>query len=205
MKKVGKPMFKLGITGGIGSGKSSVCKVFRLLGIPVFAADEEAKLIMENDKGLILRLNSLTGRDLYSKGSLDRVLLASLIFNNSSLLDKVNSLVHPVVFEHFNNWVEEQSSPYVIMEAAILLESGASTLVDRIAVVVAPVEERIERVIQRNDLTREQVMDRVRNQMDDETRLKSSHYVIKNSENDMLIPAVLQLHEELLKYIYTLN
>ncbi len=205
MKKVGKPMFKLGITGGIGSGKSSVCKVFRLLGIPVFAADEEARLIMENDKGLILRLNSLTGRDLYSKGSLDRVLLASLIFNNSSLLDKVNSLVHPVVFEHFNNWVEEQSSPYVIMEAAILLESGASTLVDRIAVVVAPVEERIERVIQRNDLTREQVMDRVRNQMDDETRLKSSHYVIKNSENDMLIPAVLQLHEELLKYIYTLN
>lgn len=205
MDEVRKPLFKLGITGGIGSGKSSVCKVFRLLGIPVFAADEEARLIMENDKGLILRLNSLTGRDLYSKGSLDRALLASIIFNNSSLLEKVNSLVHPVVFEHFNSWVEKQSSQYVIMEAAILLESGAAALVDRIAVVVAPVEERIERVIQRNDLTREQVMERVRNQMDDETRIKSSHYVIKNSENDMLIPAVLRLHEEILDYLNTLN
>jgi dephospho-CoA kinase len=202
MKEVRKPLFRLGVTGGIGSGKSSVCKVFRLLGIPVFAADEEARLIMENDKGLILRLNSLTGRDLYKSGSLDRVLLASIIFNNSNLLEKVNSLVHPVVFEHFNDWVEKQSSPYVIMEAAILLESGASSLVDRIAVVVAPVEERIDRVIQRNDLTREQVLERIKNQMDDETRTKSSHYVINNSENDMLIPAVLSLHEEILKHIY---
>jgi dephospho-CoA kinase len=205
MKEVSKSNFKLGVTGGIGSGKSSVCKVFRLLGIPVFAADEEARLIMENDKGLAMRLNSLTGRDLYLSGSLDRVLLASIIFNNRSLLEKVNSLVHPVVFERFNYWVEKQSSPYVIMEAAILLESGASSLVDRIAVVVAPVEERIERVIQRNDLTREQVLERVRNQMDDETRIKSSHYIIKNSENDMLIPAVLRLHEEILEFINTLN
>lgn len=91
------------------------------------------------------------------------------------------------------------------MEAAILVESGASSLVDKIAVVVAPVEERIERVIQRNDLTREQVLERIKNQMDDETRIKSSHYVIKNSENDMLIPAVLSLHEEILKHINTLN
>lgn len=205
MEVVRKPLFRLGVTGGIGSGKSSVCKVFRLLGIPVFAADEEARLIMENDKGLILRLNSLTGYDLYKSGSLDRVLLASIIFNNGKLLEKVNSLVHPIVFEHFNYWVEKQSSPYVIMEAAILVESGASSLVDKIAVVVAPVEERIQRVIQRNDLTREQVLERINNQMSDETRLKSSHYVINNSENDMLIPAVLSLHEEILKHINTLN
>lgn len=198
-------MFKLGVTGGIGSGKSSVCKVFRLLGIPVFAADEEARSIMENDHGLILKLKSLTGRDLYPGGRLDRALLASLIFNNSLLLEKVNSLVHPVVFERFNEWVEIQTSPYVIMEAAILLESGASSLVDRVAVVVAPVEERIERVIQRNDLTREQVLDRIRNQMDDESRIKSAHYIIKNSENDLLIPAVLRLHEDLLDYLNTLN
>ncbi len=205
MEAVRKSLFKLGVTGGIGSGKSSVCKVFKLLGVPVFSADEKARLIMENDNGLMLRLNSITERNIYSSGSLDRVLLASLIFNDSKLLEKVNSLVHPIVFEHFNKWVEEQDAAYVIMEAAILLESGASSLVDRIAVVVAPVEERIERVIQRNDLTREQVLERMRNQMDDEIRIKLSHYVINNSENDMLIPAVLRLNEEILEHINTLN
>ena len=126
-----------------------------------------------------------------------------LIFNNNTLLEKVNSLVHPVVFDHFRKWEKEQTAPYVIMEAAILFESGASKLVDKIATVVAPVEERVERVIQRNSLSREQVMERMRNQMDDETRIKLSDYVIYNSENDMIIPAILKIHEDILKYINT--
>jgi dephospho-CoA kinase len=191
---------KLGVTGGIGSGKTSVCRVFNSLGIPVFSADQEAKRIMENDKSIISSLNAIAGKNLYLNGTLDRAELAALIFNDNTLLEKVNSLIHPVVLDHFKSWEKEQTSPYVIMEAAILFESGASKLVDRIAVVVAPVEERVDRVIQRNSLTREQVLQRMHNQIDDERRIKLSDYVIYNAENDMIIPAILKIHEELLAF-----
>lgn len=191
---------KLGVTGGIGSGKTSVCRVFSTLGIPVFSADQEAKRIMENDKSIISSLNAIAGKNLYLNGTLDRAELATLIFNDNTLLEKVNSLIHPVVLDHFKSWEKEQTSPYVIMEAAILFESGASKLVDRIAVVVAPVEERVDRVIQRNSLTREQVLERMHNQIDDERRIKLSDYVIYNAENDMIIPAILKIHEELLAF-----
>jgi len=200
-RKERKPGFKLGITGGIGSGKTSVCKVFNVLGIPFFSTDPEAKEIMDNDKSIIHRINSIAGRDLYPDGSLDRMALANLIFNDNLLLEKVNSLVHPIVFDHFRKWQMGQDAPYVIFEAAILFESGASKLVDRIATVVAPSEERVERVIRRNNLSREQVMERMRNQMDDDSRIKMSDYVIYNSENDMIIPAILKIHEDLLKFI----
>ena len=203
MSKEKKPGMKLGITGGIGSGKTSVCRVFNVLGIPVFSADPEAREIMENDRGIIQRINSIAGKDLYKEGSLDRMELASLIFNNNSLLKKVNSLVHPVVFDHFVKWEKEQTAPYVIMEAAILFESGGSELVDKVATVVAPLEERVDRVIRRNSLSREQVLERIRNQMEDDVRIRLSDYVINNSENDMIIPAILQIHNDLLKYINT--
>jgi dephospho-CoA kinase len=203
MLKEKKSGMKLGITGGIGSGKTSVCRVFNVLGIPVFSADPEAKEIMDYDKSIIRRINSIAGKDLYINGNLDRMALADLIFNDNTLLEKVNSLVHPIVFEHFTRWETEQTAPYVIMEAAILFESGASKLVDRITTVVAPIEERVERVISRNSLSREQVMERMRNQMDDETRIKLSDYIIYNSENDMIIPAILKIHEDILTLIKT--
>ena len=194
---------KLGITGGIGSGKTSVCRVFNALGIPVFSADPVAKEIMENDKGLISRINSVAGEDLYTKGSLDRMELAALIFNDVTLLEKVNALVHPLVINQFKVWEKEQTAPYVIMEAAILFESGASKLVDRIASVIAPTEERIDRVIHRNRLSREQVLERMKNQIDDEMKIKLSDYVIYNSENDMIIPTILKIHEDIITYINT--
>ena len=190
---------KLGVTGGIGSGKTSVCKVFTVLGIPVFSADRIARDIMDNDDGIIKQINSIAGKDLYSNGCLDRMVLASLIFNNNALLDKVNSLVHPVVFDHFNAWETIQTAPYVIMEAAILFESGASKLVDKIATIVAPVEERVCRVTIRSRLTRQQVLERMKNQLDDDSRVKLSDYVIYNSENDMIIPAIMEIHEDILK------
>lgn len=196
-----KSGFKLGITGGIGSGKTSVCRVFNVLGIPFFSADPEAKQIMESDTTIMKRINSIAGKDLYEKGSLNRMELARLIFNDNSLLEKVNSLVHPVVFDHFRQWEARQNSPYVIMEAAILFESGADKLVDRIATIVAPIEERVNRVKHRNNLSREQVLERMRNQMDDESRIKLSDYVIYNSENDMIIPAILKIHEDILNNI----
>jgi len=195
--------FKLGITGGIGSGKTSVCRVFDVLGVPVFSADREASEIMEKDGKIINKLNSIAGKNLYVNGSLDRMDLANIIFNDNSLLQQVNLLVHPVVFNHFMNWVLEQSAPYVIMEAAILFESGASDFVDKVATVVAPVEQRMERVIQRNKLSREQVLERMKNQMDDEARIKLSDYIIYNSENDMIIPAIMKINDDILYYIKT--
>jgi dephospho-CoA kinase len=198
-----KPGFKLGVTGGIGSGKTSVCRVFDILRVPVFSTDRDARETMEKDKAIIGKLNSIAGKDLYVTGSLDRMELARIIFNDRTLLEKVNLLVHPVVFDHFRNWALGQIAPYVIMEAAILFESGGSKFVDRVATVVAPVEQRIERVIQRNKLSREQVMERMKNQMDDETRIKLSDYVINNSENDMIITAILEIHDDILTYINT--
>jgi dephospho-CoA kinase len=192
---------KLGITGGIGSGKTSVCRVFNVLGIPVFSADPEAQLIMNEDKNIISGINKIAGKNLYPDGNLDRMELASLIFTNPDLLKKVNSLVHPAVFEQFKRWTEAQNTPYVIMEAAILFESGASKLVDRVATVIAPIGERISRVTLRNKLTRDQVMERIKNQMEDKERIKMSDYVINNSENEMIIPAILKIHEDIINHL----
>ena len=197
--------FKLGITGGIGSGKTSVCRVFDVLRIPVFSADKTASEIMESEGSIRSKLNSIAGKDLYLNGHLDRMLLASIIFNNTSVLDMVNALVHPVVFDHFRSWSATQTAPYVIMEAAILFESGASKFVDRVATVVAPLEQRVERVIRRNKLSREQVLERMKNQMDDESMMKISDYVISNAENDMIIPAILKIHDNILTFIKTRN
>ena len=194
-------MIKLGVTGGIGSGKTSVCKVFNILGIPVFSADTEAKKVMEVDTGIILKLNAIAQKDLYAGGTLDRTALAKLIFSNHSMLERVNSLVHPAVFSRFNDWVKKQSTPYVIMEAAILFESGGWKMVDRIVTVTAPVEERIERVMSRSNLTKEEVLERIKNQTSDSEKIKHSDFVIDNSEGAMIIPAILKIHSDILKIV----
>jgi dephospho-CoA kinase len=198
-----KPRFKLGITGGIGSGKTSVCRVFEVLGIPVFSADRQAQEIMDKDKEIIAGIKSITGKNLYNNGTLDRAELASIIFNDPTILKKVNLLVHPAVLDHFTKWTLIQSTPYVIMEAAILFESGASEVVDKILTVVAPVEQRVKRVILRNKLSQEQVLERMRNQIDDEERIRQSDFIINNSENDMIIPSVLEIHNEILTFLNT--
>lgn len=194
-------IFRLGITGGIGSGKTSVCKVFSMLGIPVFSADPVAREIMDHDERIIDTINAIVGRDLYRNGGLDRAVLANLIFNDRDLLEKVNSIVHPEVFRRFDEWVTVQNSPYVIMEAAILFESGASEMVDRVLTVTAPVEERISRVMHRNKLSREQVLERINNQMPDDERIRLSDFVISNSERDMIIPVVLEIHNKIISLI----
>ena len=197
-KKVGSSL-KLGVTGGIGSGKTTVCKVFSVLGIPVFSADDEAKRIQESDRDLQLKINSFAGRDLFPEGKLDRTELARLIFSNKELLEKVNSVVHPAVFQVFREWVIKQNTPYSIMDAAILFESGAFRMMDRIVTVVTPIEERIERLVRSKRLSREQVIERIKNQIDDESRISRSDFVIFNSENEMIIPAILGIHEEMIK------
>lgn len=197
MKRLPRRILNLGVTGGIGSGKTTVCKVFAVLGIPVFSADEQAKRIQDSDPDLQKKINSIAGKDLFTAGKLDRAELARLIFADRDLLAKVNSVVHPAVFSSFREWVKQQDAPYAIMEAAILFESGASGMMDRIVTVVTPIEERIERLIGGNKMTREQVTGRIKNQVDDETRISQSDYVIFNSDNDMIIPAILGIHREM--------
>jgi len=190
---------RLGITGGIGSGKTTVCRVFQVLGIPSFMADEEAKELMNTNPALRKKINSIVGKDLYVNGTLDRQELARLIFNNSLMLNSVNETVHPFVFEEFDRWAGKSDAPYVIMEAAILFESDAYKLVDKIISITAPIEERIARVMGRSELTRSQVIDRVNSQLKDEERIQGSDYVINNSDTELIIPEILKIHEDMLR------
>lgn len=190
---------RLGVTGGIGSGKTTVCRIFRVLGVPVFVADNVARDLMSSDDEIRTQLNRIAGKDLYVSGSLDRKELARLIFNRPDLLRKVNETVHPSVLRQFDNWATAAESPYVIMESAILFEAGADSLVDRVATISAPVEERIARVMGRNDLSREEVIGRINNQLEDEEREEQSYYVINNSDNEMIIPEILKIHEDMLR------
>ena len=194
-------IIRLGITGGIGGGKSTVCKVFSVLGIPIFYSDAEASKLMNTDESLMSAINSVVGEDMYISGSLDRALLAKYVYNDENLLQQINQLVHPAVFETFVSWSNTQDAPYAIVEAAILFESGMYKYVDKVATDTAPVEERIDRVITRNGKTREQVLQIMKNQMDDETKIKMSDYVINNSEKDMVIPVVLKIHEDLINHL----
>jgi dephospho-CoA kinase len=192
---------KIGVTGGIGSGKTTVCKVFNVLGIPVFFADAEATRIMNSDQNIIEKVKSIAGKEVYSGGELDRPKFAALIFNNQNLLREINKIVHPVVFDNFLSWMPGGNPDYVILEAAILFESSGAGIVDKTILVIAPEEERINRVLKRNNLTREQVLERIKNQMSDEEKIRLSDYVIDNSEHEMIIPAILKVHNEILSII----
>jgi dephospho-CoA kinase len=196
-----KSKMKIGVTGGIGSGKTTVSRVFSSLGIPVFASDDEARKIMESNTSVIEKVNSIAGRDIYKGGNLNRLELAELIFNDRNLLEEINHVVHPVVRSNFDTWQRSQEADYVILETAILFESGSYKTVDRIITVIAPFEERIERVISRNKLTREQIMERISNQSDDELKVARSDFIIDNSDNMLIIPQILTIHGEILKQI----
>lgn len=192
---------KVGITGGIGSGKSTVCKVFRKLGIPVFEADYVAKQLINTDERIRNGLIDLFGKGVYTpEGLVDRKKLASLIFNNDIQLQKVNALVHPVVRTEFLKWAEEQAVPYVIQEAAILFESGFYKMMDFTILVSAPEEERLARVMKRDKLTTEQVGERMRKQWSDDERRKLASVEIKNAENDLIIPQIIEIDKQLREY-----
>lgn len=192
---------KIGVSGGIGSGKTTVCKVFNTLGIPVFDSDKEAQIIISSEASVRDSLNTITGVDLFSSGMLDRKLLANLIFNDGDMLQRVNELIHPLVFGRFEIWATQQNSSYVILEAAILFESGAWKIVDKIVSVIAPVEERIKRVASRSNLPEPEIIDRIKNQIDDQERIDRSDFVISNGEEDLIIPAIIQIHEKIINLI----
>lgn len=192
-------MLKVGITGGIGSGKTTVCQVFETLGIPVFYADAAAKYLMNNDPLLIKKITELFGESAYIDQQLDRSYISSKAFTNPELLKQLNAVVHPATINYGDKWMKERTTPYVLKEAAIFFESGTYKQMDLIIGVYANKETRLQRVMQRSDMTKEEVEERMAQQMNEEEKMKRCDYVINNNDHDTIIPQVLQLHEELLK------
>lgn len=193
-------MIKIGVTGGIGSGKTMVCKVISAMGYPVYHADIEAKRIVNTNSEVILKVKQLFGSNIYTQNSLDRKKLAGVVFNNADLLQKLNSIVHPAVADDFEKWVENNSkSPLIFKEAAILFESGAYKTVDKVVAIWAPEDLRISRVSERDGVTKEQVMERMKNQIRQGELLERSDFVIKNSQQELLVPQVVKLIKHLHK------
>jgi dephospho-CoA kinase len=192
-------MFKVGLTGGIGSGKSTVARVFEVLRIPVFHADEEGKRLLNEDPSARKAVTDAFGVVMYPNGRLDRKALASVVFSDPAALQKLNAIVHPLVRERFHVWCAEQRSPYVVMEAAILAETGGARSMDHLLVVNAPEDVRIHRVMERDKATEAEVKSRMRSQTDDAERNALADTIILNDGHNMVIPQVLQLHEHLLK------
>lgn len=172
----------VGLTGGIGSGKTTVANMFAAYGVPIYNSDIEAKNLTASSVKIREQLTALLGKEIYRENILDRALMANLIFNDSELLQKTNAIIHPEVRAHFQNWANQQKAPYVIKEAAILYESGAYKFCDATIMVTAPEETRIERVIQRDSVSRDQVMARIRNQWSEERKLLLADFVILNQE-----------------------
>lgn len=191
---------QIGITGGIGAGKSVICRIFQALGAPVYNADERAKYLMSHDKKLIRNISASFGEQSYFKeGQLNRHYLAAEVFRNPVKVQTLNKLVHPAVARDYKKWVKEHisGSPYLIKEAALMIESGSYQTLDYLVVVVAPLELRISRVLQRDPhRKRQQVLDIIANQLSDEERMEKSHFTIQNDQNHLVIPQVLRLHEK---------
>ena len=191
---------RVGITGGIGTGKSTVAQIFKLLGVPVYDADTMAKNLMEEDEGLITSIKEAFGSDSYSGGQLDRQFLAEKVFSNEDLLAKLNALVHPVVAGHFAKWTNQFSDQFTLKEAALLFETGSYHDLDYVILVQSPLETRIERIISRDpQRSSEQILSIIERQMPVEEAIALADFIIQNDESHMLIPQALELQKKLIK------
>lgn len=193
-------MLKVGITGGIGSGKTTVCKLFETLGIPIYYADDRAKAIMIANKKLIAGLKAEFGNETYLEdGSLNRSYIAGIVFSDKSKLEKLNALVHPAVRIDGDNWFEAQSDkPYALKEAALHFETGGYKLLDKMITVFAPEKVRIERVMKRDNVTAEAVKARIDKQLPDSEKMKKADFIIYNDGSKSLIDQVLAIHQTLI-------
>lgn len=195
-----KPLL-VGITGGIGSGKSTVARIFSILGIPIYYADDRAKWLMANDPKLKKQIMDHFGNESYSEdGILNRAFLATKVFADEEKVKIINSLVHPAVRLDFENWSNAQNSHYVLKEAALLFETGSYKDLDKVINVSTPIKIRISRVLMRDPHRNEkQINDIIDKQLPDEEKNKLADFIIKNTDNKMLIPQVLEIHNQLLK------
>jgi len=189
----------VGLTGGIGSGKTTITKFFEELGVPIYIADVEAKALMKRSKIIKRKLIQLFGKDAYIKNELNKPLIASIIFSDKEMLEKMNAIIHPRVARHFEKWVKKQESPYVINEVAILFENNTYKKYDYIITVVAPEKLRIERVILRDNSTPEKVKAIIDNQLSDAEKIEKSDFVIENINLEDTRKKVHKVHKKLLK------
>ncbi len=187
-------MLRIGVTGGIGSGKSVICRIFEVLGAPVFNADKEAGVLMENDPVVRNAIKREFGSNIYTTEGLDRKRLAAIVFSNPELLDKINGIVHPAVAMRFVKWASEMTVyPYLVKESAILFETGTYRELDHVILVTAPVEQRINRVMQRDGVDRESVERRMINQWPDGEKSRLAGTVLLNDGNNPVLPVILDL------------
>lgn len=189
----------IGLTGGIGSGKSSILNVFKQKGIPAFNADQEAKKLLQEDAKVISELRQLFGDSIFEFGTLDRNRLATIVFSDPSKLAELNALIHPMVATRFEGFKKAHKTPYLIKEAAILFETGGWKNCDQTILVCAPLEQRIDRVIQRDNSTREAVISRINNQWPDEKKIPLADFVIHNESWNKTLLKVNEIHLTLLQ------
>jgi dephospho-CoA kinase len=194
-------MITVGLSGGMGSGKTVISRIFHALGIPVFYADTATKELYDTHEGLRRSLTGLMGERIYQDGCLQRKRMASLIFSDENLLRKVNALIHPLVWQAFLQWAQQQQTPYVIQEAAILFESGMNEKMNYTIAVTAPEALRVTRIMQRDKLTEQEIKNRLQWQWPDEKRNAKAGFVIVNDDKQALLPQVLTIHENILKRI----
>lgn len=194
-----KNMLKIGITGGIGSGKSTVAKVFEVLGIAVYYADEAAKRLMNEEGALKEKIKAQFGASVYTKEGLQKKELAKIVFNDPEKLGILNALVHPATLKDAEIWMQNATTPYCIKEAALIFESGAQQHLDYVIGVNAPAPLRILRTMQRDEITREEVLARMDKQLSETIKIKLCDFTITNNEQEMLLPQILELHNKLIK------
>lgn len=184
----------VGVTGGIGSGKSTICKVFATLGVPIYNADEEAKRLYDTDLELKEMMIAQFGNNVYPNGKFDKKVLRDIVFKDEEKLTWLNSMVHPRVARHAANWLERQTHHYVIKEAALMIESGSYKQLDKLVAVVCPVDIRIQRVKQRDGLHEQAILDRIEKQVSEEVARAHADYVIVNDGKQAIIPQIMKLH-----------
>ncbi len=188
----------VGLTGGIGSGKSTVATMFKELGIPVYDSDMEAKKLMETSTEVKAAIMDLLGKEAYNDDGLNRPYIADKVFKDPELLEKLNGIVHPAVGKHFLEWANRQKSPYVIQETALIFENDAQDKYDYTILVTAPVETRVQRVVERDKVPKQAVVNRMKNQLNDEQKQHLAHYLIENLDLDKTQEKVKELHLKLL-------
>lgn len=189
-------MLRIGLTGGIGSGKSTIASIFEVLGIPVYYADTAAKHLMNTDASIKAAIINVFGKGSYNDKGLNRQYLASMVFNNPPRLAKLNAIVHPATIKDAGDWMVKQNAPYVIKEAALIFESGSKKYLDFVMGVSSPEKLRIERTMRRENITEEAVLARMKNQMDEEMKMGLCDFVVVNDEKEMVMKQVLKLHSD---------
>lgn len=193
-----RSMLRIGLTGGLGSGKSTVAHIFEVLSIPVYYADVSSKRLMNENEKLKSAVQNAFGEDVFPGGILDRKKLAEIVFNDQNKLEQLNSIIHPATLQDAADWIKKQTAPYIIKEAALIFESGSHQLLDYVIGVKSPLSLRLQRAMKRDNISRDEAMARINKQINEEIKMRLCDFIIVNDEQQMVIPQVLELHQKFL-------